>query len=172
MPNPIPVPAHPLRDLAALRAIALLEAAKGALVLLVGFGSVFFVHRDLVRFAGGLLRRLHLDPASHFAFIVFRTAERVEHIDLRVVLLVASLYAIVRFAEAVGLWGDRAWGEWIGALSGGIYLPFEIHELFLRQTALRAGLLAANLFIVGFLCWHLYERRQLKRAAAARDATV
>ena len=41
-------------------------------------------------------------------------------------LLAATAYVLVRFTEAYGLWKDRWWGEWLGALSGALYIPFEL----------------------------------------------
>jgi uncharacterized membrane protein (DUF2068 family) len=43
-------------------------------------------------------------------------------------------YIVVRMLEAYGLWNERAWGEWLGALSGGLYIPFEIGHLVHRPS--------------------------------------
>ncbi|MCZ7627423.1 MAG: DUF2127 domain-containing protein [Candidatus Methylomirabilis sp.] len=46
----------------------------------------------------------------------------------------AAGYASVRFVEAYGLWLERRWAEWFAAVSGGIYIPFEIYELLYGES--------------------------------------
>jgi predicted membrane protein DUF2127 len=35
-------------------------------------------------------------------------------------------------------WRERAWAEWIGIVSGGVYLPVKVYELVNRPTVLKA----------------------------------
>jgi uncharacterized membrane protein (DUF2068 family) len=150
-------------DTAALRSIAVYEVAKATLVVAAGVASLFLLRHDLQGDALHALRHLHIDPASRVALEVLHMALRLQAFDPRWIILGSLAYALVRCAESYGLWYGRAWGEWIGALSGAIYFPFEIHELYVRITALRVGVLLANLVIVGFLCWHLWHRRRVAR---------
>ena len=71
----------------------------------------------------------------------------------------AAGYAAVRLAEAYGLWFDRNWASWLGALSGGIYVPIEVYELVEKPSLLRLGLLSANTAIVVYLGYRLWRRR-------------
>ena len=48
--------------------------------------------------------------------------------------LVASIYVILRFIEAYGLWYVRPWAEWLAIASGSIYIPFEIADLLRRPN--------------------------------------
>jgi uncharacterized membrane protein (DUF2068 family) len=146
-------------DTAALRAIAIYEAGKGVLVFGAGIGLMFFLHHNLVVSMVDLIRHMRLDPASRVPHMLVEFARSAEGIDPRIIAGLALLYTAIRFAEAYGLWFDRAWGEWIGALSGGIYLPFEAHEAIFRPSWLHAILLLANLFIVLFLVFHLWKRK-------------
>ena len=50
-----------------VRGIAIIEAIKGLLVLLVGFGLLSLAHRDVEQFAAELVRHAHLNPASHLS---------------------------------------------------------------------------------------------------------
>ena len=54
----------------ALRTVAVFEAAKGALVLLVGFDLLSLVHHDIQQAAEHLLARTHLNPASRYPRIL------------------------------------------------------------------------------------------------------
>jgi uncharacterized membrane protein (DUF2068 family) len=75
---------------------------------------------------------------------------------------IAVLYIAVRLAEAYGLWNDRSWAAWLGALSGGLYLPFEFGHLLHRPSAISVAVLAANACVVSFLAIHLWRRRKIE----------
>ena len=47
-----------MRLSSALRTVALIEAAKGALVFVVGFGLLSLIHHDVQRFAERLIAHL------------------------------------------------------------------------------------------------------------------
>jgi uncharacterized membrane protein (DUF2068 family) len=79
----------------------------------------------------------------------------------------AAAYAIVRFVEAYGLWLGRRWAEWFAALSAGIYLPFEVYELFKGVTWIAVGALAANILVIGLMVVALRRSRR----AGQEDAT-
>jgi hypothetical protein len=56
----------------------------------------------------------------------------------------------LRFAEVGGLRFHRVWAEWLAAQSGGIYLPFELYELYELAngvTALKVATPTINLII-------------------------
>lgn len=55
----------------------------------------------------------------------------------------------MRFIEAYALWGERRWAEWFAAVSGAIYVPFELYELLHRFSGLAVTALAVNLAVVG-----------------------
>ena len=68
----------------------------------------------------------------------------------------------MRLLEAYGLWNDRAWGEWLGALSGGLYIPFEISYLMHRLSVISVVVLAGNVFVASFLVFQLWSRLRKK----------
>jgi uncharacterized membrane protein (DUF2068 family) len=78
-----------------------------------------------------------------------------------VLALTAVLYAAVRFAEAYGLWRQRAWAEWFGIFSGGIYLPVELYELTVSVTLVKVAVFLVNLFIVTWLALERWKKRGL-----------
>ena len=103
-----------------MRAIAVFEGAKGAVVLLAGLGLLSLIHRDLQAVAEQAVEHLHLNPASRFPRIFIDAASRLS--DTRVVLLAvgAAAYSAVRLIEAYGLWFERRWAEWFAAAAGAI----------------------------------------------------
>ena len=119
-----------MRLASTVRAVALLEAAKGALVLLAGFGALSLIHQDAQRLAEQLVGHLHLNPASRYPRIFVDTAAHLTDARLSLFATLAATYALVRGVEGYGLWRHRRWAEWFAAVSGGIYIPFELYELF------------------------------------------
>jgi uncharacterized membrane protein (DUF2068 family) len=53
--------------------------------------------------------------------------------------------------EAYGLWSEKRWAEWLAAISGGIYVPFELYESYSKATWLSLTTLLANVLIVGLM---------------------
>lgn len=153
----------------ALKLIALFEAFKGFVVLSLAFGLLSFLAHDNEVYAEQIIRRLHLDPGQHYAHMFIRAMADEPDSQLVVWALFATLYAAVRGAEAYGLWHSKRWAEWFAALSGGIYIPIEIYELFRRATWIKAGALIINVAIVAYMVWLLTESRRLAAKAAAED---
>lgn len=147
----------------AMRTIALLEAAKGSVVLLAGAGALSFIHRDAQHFAERLVRHLHLNPASHTPRIFLEFAEKATDSRLAMLAAFAAAYALVRFVEAYGLWRERRWAEWFAAASGAIYIPFEIFNLFRGHLWLSLTALLVNIIVVAVMVNALVRGR----AAAA-----
>ena len=78
-------------------------------------------------------------------------------LDLRVPI--GSLFGLLGvLLVAYGLWSDRAWGEWLAALSGAVYIPLEISYLTHRLSVISAVVLAGNAFVVSFLVFQLWRR--------------
>lgn len=122
-----------------LRAVALLEAAKGITVLIAGFGLLGFLDRDNEALAVQIVQHLHLNPAKGYPQIFIQAMAELTDTHLWILAGLAATYAAIRFVEAWGLWRDKRWAEWFGTLSGAIYIPIEIYKLAERVTWLRAG---------------------------------
>jgi uncharacterized membrane protein (DUF2068 family) len=146
----------------ALRSIALYEAGKGALVLLTGLGLLSLLHHDVQHFAARLLLHLHLNPAARYPHIFLDAASQLTEPRMLLLATGAAAYSTVRFVEAYGLWWGRRWAEWFAALSGGIYIPFELYELQTRITLLSLGALLINMAIVVFMLYCMIQRRNSK----------
>ena len=134
-----------------LKAAAFFEALKGLLVILAGFGLLAFVHRDAQAFSERLALHLHLNPARHYPRIFIEAAGRLTDARIWLFATGAFAYSALRFAEAYGLWRARPWAEWIGIVSGGVYLPAEVIALVRRPTILKAILLVLNALLVAYL---------------------
>lgn len=144
---------------AALRTIAVFEAAKGVAALAALLGWLSLMHHDVHRLALEAIGHFGADPHSHYPELLLRYVDALNVTPVRTTVLLGAAYAALRWLEACGLWLDRTWGAWIGALGSGVYVPFEL--LHLRHSPTWQGLVVVcfNLALVLFLCWRLWQRR-------------
>lgn len=147
--------------------MALFEAAKGLIVLLAGFGVLSLLHHDLRALAMALVGRLHIDPTRHYASVFIEAASNTTDARLWFIAIIGFVYALFRFVEAYGLWFCRTWAEWLAVISGGIYLPLEVYELFRRITWMRVTALVANLVVVGAIALVLWRNKRVKNTPSA-----
>lgn len=148
----VPPRGRPLRDSLVLKLIAIDKAAHAVvfalavvllLVLQLKYGVFHNAVRDLLDGIAGSehpllnkeLRRL-LDLSTG---------------TITTLIVVAAIYMILEGVEAVGLWRERRWAEYLTVIATAGLLPLEIYELSERITVLRIGALVINLAIVIYL---------------------
>lgn len=142
-----------------LRGVAIFEAAKGLLVLLGGIGLFELIHHNVQHMAEQIIAHTHLNPANGYPRIFLDLASKITDGKLFVLAFFALAYALIRLAEAYGLWFERRWAQWLGAISGGIYVPIEIYELFHQASTMKFVALVVNLAIVIFLARRLAQQK-------------
>jgi len=152
---------------ASLRAIAVFEVVKGLAVLVAGWAIFLLRHRDVRQMTERFIEHLHLDPAARVPRLLLRFAGGATPANLRLVALAALVYALIRFAEAVGLWHERAWAEWLGVITAGIYLPFEFQSFAKNPGWPHFAMIVVNLAVIVFLGAQLQRRRREHLAAIA-----
>lgn len=91
--------------------------------------------------------------------------------ELDVLLVTAVAYAVIESTEAVGLWRERRWAEYLTVVATAGFLPFEIRELLERVTPLRVAAIVVNLAILVYL---VYAKRLfgVRGGAAALERQV
>jgi uncharacterized membrane protein (DUF2068 family) len=160
-----------------LRTVAILEAAKGVLVMLVAFGfaEIIHLHIDLEDTAQNLLAFLQIDPDRRISHALMHAAGRMMDANLLTVLSIALMYSSLRFIESYGLWRQRVWAEWLAIVSGAIYLPLEIYNLVRRPNGVHWVILLINVAIVVYIAWVRWDeiksrqRGPVSSARLARD---
>ena len=143
-----------------LDAVAVVEAVKGAAVLLVGFGLLGLLHRDPHALALEIVSRMHLNPAQGYPLVFVDLLSSLSDARLWFFAAMALLYSALRFTEAYGLWHDRAWAEWLALLSTAVYLPVEIYEILERWTLVRLTALVMNLAVFTLIGLIFLQRRR------------
>jgi uncharacterized membrane protein (DUF2068 family) len=70
---------------------------------------------------------------------------------LKFTAIAASIYAIVTLAEAVGLWYERTWAQWLVIGTVCISIPPEIYELWKEVSLVKAIVFVLNIVILWYL---------------------
>jgi uncharacterized membrane protein (DUF2068 family) len=138
---------------AALRAIAAVEMLKGLGVLLIGFGLLRLLNRNVPLEAINLLVHLHINPDSRLPQAFLNAAANVTSGRLWLYAGACASYAAVRFTEGYGLWHSRVWAEWFALLSGAMYLPWELIKVVEHHTAIHWALLLINLAVIAYMAY-------------------
>jgi uncharacterized membrane protein (DUF2068 family) len=158
----LPRRGEPLYDAIVLRLIALDRAVHAVVFGLLAIALTVVDTRlfDLQSFAQDAADRLdgvasNTGPhASHDA--LSRELHRIA--DLRqgtvtTLAIVAAAYCVVEGVEAVGLWKERRWAEYLTVVATAGFLPLEIHELIDRVSVFRVSALVVNVAILVYLVY-------------------
>jgi uncharacterized membrane protein (DUF2068 family) len=175
----LPRRGKPLEDAILLRVIAVDRGIHGVLFGLAAV-ALLIVKLDLPRiqaWAQSLLSDLNgtLDNTTSAGHVrLSRELERLLDVrggELTVLLVTATIYAVVESTEAYGLWRERRWAEYLTVVATAGFLPFEIRELVARVSVLRVVALVVNLVILAYL---VYAKRLfgLRSGAAALESAI
>ena len=148
-----------------LHVIAFFEATKGLAACAGLIGVLDLLHQDVRAVVMALIGRFGLDPEAHYPSLLLHYAELLPNADVHMLVALGLAYIALRFLEAAGLWLNKAWGEYLGALSGGVYVPFELIHLVHEPSLLNLTVVLVNVGVVGYLTYSLWQRH-LQRAQA------
>ena len=151
----------------ALKAVAAFEALKGLVALAAASGAPLLVHRDLHQLALRLVEHTHLNPAAKYSSIFIDAAAHLQDSKLVFIAAGAAAYSIVRFVESYGLFRGAAWAEGFAALSGAVYVPFELAAIIRRPNWLGFVILVINLAVVAVVVLALLRRQRARKQNAA-----
>jgi uncharacterized membrane protein (DUF2068 family) len=154
----LPLRGKPLRDKVVLRLIALNRAFH--FVVLVGLGVLVLLfaadratlrdtfYKVIADLQGGVAAsQPHAHGLLHEIDSAFTTSS--SHLHLLGAVLLA--YGAIEGIEAVGLWRQRRWAEYLTFLVTASLLPLEIYELATRATAFKAIAFVINVAVVVYL---------------------
>src|SRR3954470_9071457 len=155
----------PLHDAVILRLIAIDRGLHAVVfgLLTIALTVVDTKLFDLQSFARDAADRLdgvasNTGPhASHDA--LSRELHRIAELrqgTITTLAVTAAVYCIVEGVEAVGLWRERRWAEYLTVVATAGFLPFEIRELLDRVSLFRIGALVVNIAILSYL---IYAKR-------------
>ncbi|MEO5656707.1 MAG: DUF2127 domain-containing protein [Nitrospiria bacterium] len=137
-----------------LRFIIVEKTFIGVLFLSLSIGLLGLIDKDLVLVGRRLVAYLNLDTDNAYITLAL---EKLGVISTRAIVGISIggfAYAILNLIEAYGLHRRLRWAEWLTVVATGILIPFEIYEVWHRQTPVRVGALVLNVAIVVYLAKH------------------
>ena len=109
-----------------------------------------------------LRTQLYANPEGRFVNFVLDKASLLDDPALRRIGFGAFLYAAVSTVEAIGLYLEKAWAEYLTLLITASFLPIEIRELFHRFTWVRVAIFVINVAVLIYLIVVVVERHRKK----------
>ena len=162
---PLPVRTEPQSRNRLLLLIAFYKFLHALLFFAIGIGAQHLLHKDIADEIDTLARYLRFDPESRLVNVILEKAALINDPLLRRIGFVAYSYSTVMLIEGIGLYLEKAWGEFLTIAITASFLPWEVYEIFRRLTAFRAGLLAINILVLLYLLRLVVNRaRQRIRA--------
>ena len=158
----LPRRGEPLYDAIVLRLIAIDRAVHAVIFGLLAVALFVIDTRlfDLQAFARDAAERLDgvaSNTGPHGSHDVLSTElHRIADLHrntITTLAVTAAIYCVIEGVEAVGLWWERRWAEYLTAVATAGFLPFEIHELWVRVSVFRVGALVVNLAILVYLVY-------------------
>jgi uncharacterized membrane protein (DUF2068 family) len=154
----LPPRGKPLRDKFVLRLIAINRAAHflvlGAIAILI---FVFASHRDALH---NRVSRALVDlqtgasgtkPSKHGLLHEIERGFSLQSDTIKLVGAVFTVYALVEGLEAVGLWYQKRWAEYLTFLVTASLLPLEVYELSQRLSPFKLLAFVINVAVVAYL---------------------
>jgi uncharacterized membrane protein (DUF2068 family) len=173
----LPLRGRPLRDKIVLRVIAVDRALHFLVLALLGLAILLFADQHELRhrffrvltdvqsgLGGGPVQ------ASGHGFLHELTkAFTLQTTKLHLLAGAVLGYAALEGLEAVGLWFQKRWAEYLTFLATALFLPLEVYELTKTQTVFKIIAFILNLAVVIYL---LLAKRLfgLRGGAAAEEA--
>jgi len=155
----LPLRGAALRDRYVLRLIALDRVIHFFVLAALGIAIILFAgHQKDLR--GDYLRILN-SLQSSVGFVssrngFFREITHLVSLSTTKLYLYGSAfsaYAAINAIEAVGLWRERRWAEYLTLIEVTLLLPLEIYELASKISYLKIGALVINVVVMAYLLW-------------------
>lgn len=150
--------------------IAVYKLLLALFFISVGVGALRLVGKDVGDILSRIASDLRFNPEGRIVNFLLDRASILDDPMLRRIGFAAFCYAAIGIAEAIGLYLEKAWGEYLTIVITASFLPWEILEIVRRQTWPRVGLLVVNVAVLIYLSQLVWERQHgAKRDHAAPE---
>ncbi len=133
---------------------------EGCALVLLGFGVLRMLHRDIQPLLLHWVHVLRVDPDNRYIHRLLEKAFSVNPRQLRELSVGTFLYAILRFLEGFGLILRKRWGEYLTVVATGVFIPLEIYEIYRHLTWMRLAVFAINVATLWYLIFALRRGRR------------
>jgi len=151
--------ARPRRHTKGLVLIAVYKLLLALFFMSVGVGALRLVGKDVGDILARVTSDLRFNPEGRFVNFLLDRASLLNDPMLRRIGFAAFCYAAIGIAEAIGLYLEKAWCEYLTLVITASFLPWEIMEIARRHTIPRVGLLVVNVAVLIYLSKLVWERR-------------
>jgi uncharacterized membrane protein (DUF2068 family) len=171
----LPLRGRALRDKVVLRIIAVDRAIHFVVLALLAVAVFLFAAheirlREIFYRVVNAVQGTAADPAHPPKHGFLHTVEHLFTLSsttLYAVAAIAAAYAVLEGVEAVGLWYQKRWAEYLTFVATILFLPYEVYELTRTASAFKIVALVVNLLVAAYL---LYAKRLFgMRGGAAAD---
>lgn len=152
-----------------LKLIAAFRMVKALVLAAIGIGAFRLlkpgVADQLLQWSSALPMLIRHPAAGHAVKTVAGMPER----RIEEYALAALAYSALFATEAVGLWREKIWAEYLTIVATTSFIPFEVLEIVRHRRPLAIVVLTINVAIVIFL---IVRRRKAGRQNTAGDRSL
>jgi uncharacterized membrane protein (DUF2068 family) len=145
--------------------IAIYKLLYALFFIAIGIGAHRLLHKDLADEIDLFARHLRFNPESHLVSFVLEKASLVNDPVLRRIGFFAYCYAAITLAEGIGLYLEKAWGEFLTLAITASFLPWELFEIYRHVSWIRIGLFAINILVFLYLLDLVLDRARHRAKA-------
>jgi uncharacterized membrane protein (DUF2068 family) len=152
----LPLRGRPLRDKIVLRAIAIDRGLHFVVLGLLGLAILLFASRQTqlrdtfykvaADLSGGPVQRDKVGLVGELNKLFSLRSSTLHLAGLGVLG-----YALLEGVEAVGLWWQKRWAEYLTLIATAVFIPLEVYEIVHKGSPLKVIALIVNVAIVAYL---------------------
>jgi uncharacterized membrane protein (DUF2068 family) len=154
-----------------IRFIGAFKLLKAASLIVVGFGILKLIHRDVATQLEHWVALAGFDPGSRIISHAIQKATNLSPAKFKEFGVVSFVYAGLFLTEGIGLCRLKHWAEWFTVVITSSLLPFEIYEIFHHPTAIKILVLIVNIAVVVYLLYRVTSERQTTSNKKIAQAT-
>jgi uncharacterized membrane protein (DUF2068 family) len=149
--------------------IAVYKLLQALLFVAIGVGALRLLHKDIDDVLMRVAHDLRFNTESRFVDFVLERASLLNDPLLRRIGFGAFCYAAIGILEGIGLYLEKAWGEYLTLIITASFLPIEVMEILRRLTMPRVTILIVNVLVLIYLTKMVIDRqRRPKRSRVAQ----
>jgi len=142
--------------------IAVFKFAQALFFILIGLGAHRLLHKDIADEIDLFARHLRFNPESKLVNFILGRASLINDPMLRRIGFAAFSYSALCIAEGLGLYLEKAWGEFLTLAITASFLPWEVFQVFRHLTWFHVGLLVINILVFIYLLKLIGEKARQK----------
>lgn len=141
------------RSRGVVRMIAAFRFIKSVLFIISALAALQIVRAGAVRRVTGWISQMPFATQHEFVQRAVAKITQIPPKRIAELAIALILYAALFMTEAIGLWMDKVWAEWLTIVATVSFIPFEVYETLKGATPSKIGILVLNVAIVVYLVW-------------------